>query len=314
MTDINLGQTAATTLRNRSSEIANSVLENNALLAYMKSKGKIRTKTGGRTFVEPIFYAENNTSKFYDGAMESFEIVPESVIDASEWDRKFQAGFVYFTESERQGNKGQAQAIDLIEAKIENLKDTLSNDFSTAMFADGTTAKQIQGLQALVADDPTSGTVGGIDASTYSWWRNQYKTDTTASASNIEALMDGVWLDTIRGTDKPDLIVSGVDMFTYYKNALGANQRFTSWDTADTLNFEGLRYQSAMVLFDPTCSDKRMYGLNCKDLYLLVDPGRKWTPGDARQIQNATYEVVPVLWSGAFVTRRRQSHFVIEGT
>lgn len=314
MADVNLGQTAAATLRNRSSEIANSVLDNNALLAWMKSKGKIKTKTGGRTFVEPITYAENGTSKFYDGSMESFTIAPESVVDASEWDRKFQAGFVYFTESERQSNRGEAQALDLIEVKLENLKDTLANDFSTAMYADGTTAKQIQGLQAIVADDPTTGTVGGINAATYSWWRNQYKTDTTASASNIEALMDGMWLSTIRGTDKPDLIVAGTNMFTFYKNALGSNQRFVDWRTADTLNFEGLKYQSATVLFDPTCLTTRMYGLNTKDLYLLCDPGRKWSSGDARQIQNATYEVVPVMWSGAFVTRRRQSHFVIEGT
>lgn len=72
MADVNLGQTAATTLRNRSSEIADSVTNNNALLAWLKSKGKIKTKTGGRTFVEPIFYAENGTAKFYDGGMESF--------------------------------------------------------------------------------------------------------------------------------------------------------------------------------------------------------------------------------------------------
>jgi hypothetical protein len=314
MADVNLGQTAAATLRNRSSEIADSVTNNNALLAWMKAKGKIKTKTGGRTFVEPIFHSENGTSKFYDGAMESFSIAPESVIDASEWDRKFQAGFVYFTEAERQSNRGEAQAIDLIEAKLENLKSTLANDFSTAMYADGTTAKQIQGLQALIADDPTTGTVGGIDAGTYTFWRNQYKTDTTASASNIDTLLQGVWLSTIRGTDKPDLIVAGSDMFTYLVDYYAANQRFMSWDKADMIDFEGIRFQSATVLFDPNCYTKRMYGIQTKDLTLCCDPGRKWSPGSNREIQNATYEVVPVLWSGALTTKRRESHFVIEGT
>lgn len=314
MADVNLGQTAATTLRNRASEIADSVTNNNALLAWLKSKGKIKTKTGGRTFVTPIFYAENGSTKFFDGGFESFSIVPESVIDASEWDRKFQAGFIYFTESERQSNRGQAAAVDLIEAKMENLKATLANDFSTALYNDGTAAKEITGLQAIVADDPTSGTVGGINAGTYTWWRNYYKTGTTASASNIEALLDEMWLSTIRGTDKPDLIVAGNNMFTYYKNALGSNQRFIDWREADTLNFEGLKYQSSTVLFDPTCNTKRMYGLQTSDLELCCDPGRKWAAGDARMVSNATYEVVPVLWSGALTARRRQSHFVINGT
>lgn len=314
MADVNLGQTAAATLRNRASEIADSVTNHNALLAYMKRRGKIRTKTGGRTFVEPIFYAENQTAKFYDGGMESFDISPESVIDASEWDRKFQAGFVYFTESERQSNRGKSQAIDLIEAKIENLKSTLANQFSTAIYNDGTTAKEVTGLQAIVADDPTSGTVGGINAATYSWWRNQTTTGTTATALNIEALLDAAWLNTIRGTDKPDIIVAGNDMFTYYKDALGSNQRFIDWREADTLSFEGLKYQSATVLFDPTCNTKRMYGLSLADLILCNDPGRRWAPGKARDVANAIYEVVPVLWSGALMTRRRQSHFVINGT
>lgn len=156
--------------------------------------------------------------------------------------------------------------------------------------------------------------MGGINAATYSWWRNQYGTGTTASASNIETLMDAQWLDTIRGTQKPDLIVAGNNMFTYYKNALRADQRLIDWEKANTLSFDGLRYQSATVLFDPNCATKRLYGLNTKDLKLVNDPGRRWAPGSTREIQNGTYEVIPVMWSGALLTCRRESHFVINGT
>jgi hypothetical protein len=42
-------------------------------LAWLKNKGKIKTVTGGRTFTVPIFFAENDTAKFYDGGMESFD-------------------------------------------------------------------------------------------------------------------------------------------------------------------------------------------------------------------------------------------------
>lgn len=314
MVDVNLGQTAATTLRNRSDEVADAVTNNNAFLAWQKAKGKIETRTGGRTYVEPVIYAESDTTKFYDGAMESFSIAPQNVVDASEWDRKFQAGFLYFTEGERQSNRGEAAAVRLIDTKMDVLKATLANDFSTALYNDGTTAKSITGLQAIVADDPTTGTVGGINALTYSWWRNQYKTDTTATASNIDTLLRGVWLDTIRGADRPDLIVAGNAMFGFLHDYYAANQRFMDWDQADNIKFEGLKYQSATVLFDPTCLTTRMYGLQCSDLTLVCDPGRKWAAGSHREIQNATYEVVPVLWSGALLTRRRQSHFVIEGT
>lgn len=314
MADPNLGQTAASTLRNRPNEVFDSVTNNNALLAYLKKEGRIRTREGGRTYLVPINYAENQTTKFYDGGLESFSISTESNLDASEWDRKFQAGFIYFTESERQSNRGEAQAVNLIDNKIEVLKNTLANDFSTAIYNDGTVSNQIIGLQALVADTPTN-EVGGISGTTYTWWKNVTKTGTTASASNIkDTLMVPTWLSTIRGTDRPDIIVAGTDMFTYYHDALSDLQRFTTWDKADVTNFEGLKFQSAMVLFDPTCNTKRMYGLDLSDIELCSDPGKRWTVGSHREVTNATYEVVPVSWSGALMIKRRESHFVINGT
>jgi len=312
MVDVNLGQTAATTLRNRSDEVADSVTNNNALLAWLKAKGKIETRTGGRTYVEPIIYVESDTTKFYDGGMESFSIAPQNIVDASEWDRKFQAGFIYFTESERQSNRGEHAAVRLIDTKMDVLKATLANDFSTAIYNDGTTAKEITGLQAIIADLPTSGTVGGIDAGTYSWWRNQY-VSTTLSSSNVDTLLRTQWLNTIRGSDKPDLIIAGNSAFSLLHEYYAANQRFMDWDKADEIAFEGVRYQSATVLFDPTCTSTSFYGIQSSDLTLVCDPGRKWSAGSHREIQNATYEVVPVLWSGALVCRRRQSHFTIDG-
>lgn len=316
MTDVNLGQSAASTLRNRNSEVADSVTDNNALLAWLKNKNRIETREGGRTYVEPIAFAENDTAKFYDGALESFSINTQSTLDASEWARKFQAGFIYFTEQEKQSNRGEAAAVKIVKHKINVLKATLANQFSVSCYDDGSTSNEVVGLQALVADDPTAvATVGGIAQGTYAWWRNKTNTSTTASASNIQSTMTSVWLSTIRGTDKPDLIVAGTDMFTYYASSLTALQRFTSAnDTGDILGFENLKFQSATVLFDPTCATKRMYFLNTNDFTLVCDPGARWEVGEARDVANAFYDVTPVKWSGALIVSRRESHAVIEGT
>jgi len=313
MTDVNLGQTAATTLRNRDGEVFDSVTSHNALLAWLKAKGKIKTREGGRTYVQPINYAENQTNKFYDGGLESFSISAESNIDASEWSRKFMAGFVYFTESERQSNRGEHAAVRLIENKIDVLKATQANDMSTAIYNDGTTSNEVVGLQALVADTPTN-TVGGINANTYSWWQNKAYTGTTVTSSNIKSKLTEAWLDTIRGTDKPDLLVMGNTMFTAYFDSLSDQQRFMKTETADVLKFEGLRYQSAEVLFDPTCNTNRIYGLDCSDFEFCADPGRRFAQLGSRDVTNALYEVVPVVWSGALIMKRRESHFVINGT
>lgn len=313
MPDPNLGQTTSATLRNRNNEVFDAVTDNSAFLAYLKKAGQIKTKEGGRTFTHPINYAENGTAKFFDGGLESFSISTEATLDSSEWSRKHQAGFIYFTEDERQSNRGDAKAVDLIENKIKVLKATLANQFSTALYSNGSVSNQIVGLQAIIADTPTN-TVGGIDSNTYTWWKNKTTTGTTASASNIKTLLTSIWLSTIRGTDRPDIIVAGNDMFTYYHDSLSDLQRFTTSDKADVTNFEGLKFQSAMVLFDPTCNTKRMYGIDLSDIELCTDPGKRWVTGSHRDVTNAMYEVVPVAWSGALTCGRRESHFVINGT
>lgn len=313
MADPNLGQVVSASLRKRHTEVFDSITNNNALLAYFKKAGRIKTREGGRTYTVPINYNENQTAKFYDGGLESFSIALESNLDSSEWARKFQAGFVYFTEAERQANRGEARAVDLADNKIEVLKSTLANDMSTAIYNNGSVSNEVVGLQALVADTPTN-QVGGIDSNTYTWWKNKTTTGTTASSSNIKSLLTAAWLNTIRGSDKPDLMVAGNDMFTYYFDSLSDQQRFMKWDGADVIDFEGLRFQSATVLFDPNCNTKRIYGLDVSDMEFCCDPGRKWAELGARDVTNALYEVVPVLWSGALIMKRRESHFVINGT
>jgi len=286
MADPNLGQLAATTLQDYG-DLIDDVTNNNALLSWMKKGGFIETRSeGGRTFLEPMVYKEVGNAKFYDGGQESFVIPVESVISASEWDRKFQAGFVYFTESERQANKGKAAQIRLVDGKLLALKSTLANDFSTSVYADGTGSNEPEGLQSIVPDDPTSGTVGGINAGTAGneFWRNQANTSTTASSSNIITTMTNMHLTTVRGMDKPDLVVAGTDMFTYYNDSLQADQRYIDWNSADVLNFEGLRFQNSVVLHDPTCATKRLYGLNTKHFKLICDSGRRWSPGSHREI------------------------------
>lgn len=71
---VNVGQLAASSLRNRSDTFSNNVEEHNAFLAWLRKGGRIETRTGGRTYLEPVIYSESGTStaKFYDGAMESF--------------------------------------------------------------------------------------------------------------------------------------------------------------------------------------------------------------------------------------------------
>ena len=67
-------------------------------------------------------------------------------------------------------NSGSERVIDLLESRIKNAERTMANNVSNDLYSDGTASggKQIGGLQHIIADAPSTGTVGGINRATYS--------------------------------------------------------------------------------------------------------------------------------------------------
>ena len=58
---------ATTTLYHRQRALADNVTKNNALLARLQEKGKVKEVDGGQAIVQEIEYAENGTYKRYSG-------------------------------------------------------------------------------------------------------------------------------------------------------------------------------------------------------------------------------------------------------
>lgn len=71
MSALNLGEIAATTLRNRNPKMADNISNDNVLWSTLKEKGHIKYPGGGRTLIEPLSYAENGSAQWYDGLISS---------------------------------------------------------------------------------------------------------------------------------------------------------------------------------------------------------------------------------------------------
>ncbi len=62
----------------------------------------------------------------------------------------------------------------LLENKIEDFMESRERALNGMLWADGTQdAKEIPGIKALISHTPTTGTTGGLNRATYSWWRNR---------------------------------------------------------------------------------------------------------------------------------------------
>lgn len=320
MSSLNLGELTATTLRKRNPKLADNITNHNCLWYMLDQKGHIKNASGGRTLVEPIAYAENSSAKWYAG-YESFNISEQAdQIDAAEFDWKQLGGFAMISGIEEIKNSGKYAALNLIKSRIKVLEMTLQNRAGTAVFADGTgtSGKEFGGLQLLVADNPAAvGTVGGIDQVANPFWRNQV--DPAAAdltSATIKARMNAMWLATIRGKDKVDLIVANDTAYTAYEESLQDQQRFSDAKMA-AAGFETLKYKTAHVCYDDQCPDGtaaesgRMYFLNTEYLYMQCAPSRKFTVGKEREIENADYTVIPVFLAGNMTCSNRARQGVI---
>ena len=309
---INIGEIVATTLRNRSGVLSDNVLNHNALFEKLNRKGMVKTVSGGREIVQELEYAENGTSGWYSG-YEVLDITPQDVFDAATFDWKQLAGNVTISGLEQIKNSGKEAVINLLGSRIKNLEKTLQNAAATAVYADGTTdTKSLGGLQHLVADDPTaSATIGGINQATYSFWRNNTSGDIDLSTSPLVfAAMNSMWLNCVRGTDKPDCIPTDSSLYILYEASLQAQQRFADSDTA-AAGFESIKYKTADVVYDDQCPTGHMYFLNTDYLYLRPHVDRQFVPLSERDSINQDAMVQPVVWAGNLTTSNRSLQGVI---
>jgi hypothetical protein len=266
-----ISEAAVLTLRSRTKKLADNVGKNNALLGRLEEKGRIKLVSGGREIIQEIEFAENGTYKRYSG-YEQLNVAPSEVFTAATYNYAQVAVAISISGLEMLQNSGKEAVIDLLDARISNAEKTIRNGIALDIYSDGSAdgGRQIGGLQLLVADSPATGTVGGINRALYPFWRNISFDATTdggaaATTANIQDYMHRVWLQTVRGTDRTDLICSDANYYRLYWGSLTPLQRFTSPKMAE-LGFQSLKYQDADVVLDGGvgggCPTNHMYFLN----------------------------------------------------
>lgn len=299
-----------TTLRSRTGKLADNVSKNNALLARLQAKGKRKMVNGGRTIVQEMEYAENGTYKRYSG-YEALNIAPSDVFTSAEYNYAQAAVAVSISGLEMIQNSGEAAIIDLLSSRIGNAERTIKNNIALDIYSDGTAdgGRQIGGLQLLVSTTPSTGTVGGIDRSTTvgSFFRNKAFSSVTnggaaATSANIQSYMNRLYLQIVRGADKPDLIVADNNYWRLYLESLQAIQRISGTDEA-TAGFNSLKYMDADVVLDGGfgggAPSNIMYMLNTDFIYFRPAAGRNFEPlGDERMSVNQDAMVKLIGFAG----------------
>lgn len=304
-----------TTDRTWGRKVTDNVSANNALLNTLKRKGKIKTVSGGYEIAEPIDYAANETYQRYIG-YEGLNTAASDVLTTVKY--PFQQIALHVTASGRElrMNSGKEQMINLVKARKENALRTAANNFSVDIYSDGSLTNQINGLSNLIQTNG-QGTVGGISATTWTFWRNKFREMTgtnlaaspsAANAVSMKADMNALWLPLNRGADKPDLIVMTHDFYSLFELGEQQLQRYADSELAQA-GFTALKYKSASVIFDDNTNfattGERAYFLNTDYLSLVQHREAQWTMDSEKTPVNQDAVVIPMYWMGNLVTTQR---------
>ena len=301
----------ATTIQNRSKKLADNVTKNNAVLSKMSQKGRIKTFSGGYNIMEELSFAENSNAGWYSG----YDILPvgvSDVISAAEYNIKQAAVPVIISGLEQLQNAGKERMIDLMEGRLSVAESTLSNLISGGLYSDGTGSggKEIDGLNAAVPLDPTTGTYGGIDRATWTFWQSKISNQTAVNGldpTKIQGYWNVLWASLVRGMDRPDLILCDNTVWNAYISSLQALQRFASPDVG-ALGFPTLKYMDADVYFDGGiggfCPAGTAFFLNTDYLRYRPHSARNMVPlsPNRRYATNQDAEVQIIAWAGNLTT------------
>jgi hypothetical protein len=306
----------ATNIQSRSGELADNVTNNNALLRRLKERGNVKTFSGGNVILQEIMYQDSATdnTNSYSG-YEVLNVSQNSPISAAQFSITQYASAVSISGLEMIQNSGKEAIIDLLDGRMMVAEAQLANRISGDIYLDGTgnSGKNLTGLGLAVPDAPSTGTYGGINRATFSFWRSQKYSGVTdggsaVSASNIQAYMDALAVQLIRGTDKPDLIVCDNNYYKLYLQSLQSIQRITDGGNSSAgAGFASLKYYGAGMASDVVldggigndATANHMWFLNTKYMMFRPHADRNFVPiGGERQAVNQDAIVKLIGFSG----------------
>lgn len=318
----------ASTAKNRSDYISDGVTSNIALMYILKKNGKIRNGDfSGSKLVLPITYSglnktDSGTSNtglkdvgFFNNYAD-FDITKgASTLTNSEWEATELASYISMSLREGWQNMGEEAALDWAEQKLKNCKLETMQVMADALYGDGTDfgGNAFDGFGVLFPNDNTTGTSGGIDRATYTWWRHQTRPANGITKSNIRGLMDNIELDTRRGSEQCDYILFGRNLFQAYQDYMHDLQRITTAEEADS-GFATIKDMGRLIYFDAALDPKTGYYLNSDTVEYRHPKGQWFNVGDKEQVPGGTYSYVRTYNAGQLVCRDPARNGVITDT
>lgn len=292
-----------------------AAMKSNALVAWAFASKRVETETGAN-ITNPLTIGRNPNVTSY----QYFQPLPvaqtnEFTTIAYGWSRV--AGSVIISDQEEDENEGDTAIFKLLKAKMQVLETSIEEKFSSYLYATGTGADP-NGLGNLIPDDPTTGSLGGINRATNLQWRTSaYQFTGGLDASNIEEAFDDVLMDLTLKGKKPSVIIIGRNLVRIYRQAARDRMMFALSDTKNgermfDLGFGGTSHNGIPMIFDEDCGVNRAYFINDEFLRLHILKGVNMRAKKLSSPWNMDATGSRTVWQGQFcLWRAYRTHAVV---
>lgn len=311
--------------------------------------GKKKSFPGGKQYiVEQLRYRYQSNFQWFNGAsvvsynkrvtIEQAQFPWRSAHDgfSLDEDRLAQNGIV-IDDNSRGGNASQAEQVqltNLLTESTETLRLGFEEKFSMFLHLDGSSSTDaIAGLDSIVSLAPTSGTVGGIDRATATYWRNNVSTGLTAPTTQATAVtflaaLETMWRACVKNGGRPDLIFAGaafIDAYIAAMNYVGQQIQYAGGEARKLDGgVSGVYYKGIEIQWCPEFDDnfggfvspatgwtKRCYFINSKHLTLRPMEGQDMVTRKPPRVYDKYVYYWALTWRGALTTNRANAHAVI---
>lgn len=302
-----------------------SIFNGSPFWMWMKANGGLEPVPGGRFLTEPIRYASSDNLTYVKKGG-SVTLSDKEFLTIARDDWKYLVDSIIRFGVDDQQNRGKYEIMSLVNAKLQNSRDSLTDEMEKRMAGTAGT-DQFNGLLDIIKDDPTSGTVHGIPA-TDTWWRNN-ATDYQASGgtdfiNDGDSFMNNMVNRCSRGMrmESPDLIVAGQGVWEKYFATTVEQRRVTNKTLGDA-GFQNIEFRGIPMVWSPQVAPTngaalsgvntgRLYCINSRYLKFKYDPSMNFDMTNWKEIPTQINDrVAQIVLAGNLMTGRRRSHGVI---
>lgn len=264
----------SSTRRTIDPKVVDNIFEPYNVISAMRKGAKVID--GGGKEISVILESSAGTAEAFD-KYDALSKNPRDPFESAHYKRRYYAIPVVLSDTEDWENSGAEQVFDLLNALGDNamnsLLKTINEDACGAQ-----SGKTMLGLQDIIADAGT-GTVGGINSSTSTWWQNQKNTTaTTFTTQTVTNIFDGITrfnnvMDSIRKQGgKVDTIFTTYSIAGAYRVALTSQGyvelRGTQINGLQGEEFPG--YMGARMIADNDIASLHAYFVDKSALQLRV--------------------------------------------